>query len=93
MALMAFILMCTILFLYGSALIANGVLLGLLTFLGLVAIAMRIPAVARYAKKCPIIAEVTAGGFTYWFLGGSVTGLIAAAIVGLGVSAGLGYQL
>ena len=91
MALLAFVLMCTILFLYGTALIANGVLLGLLTFLGLLAIALRIPKLAKMVKKFPLCSEIGAAGFTYAFLGGSVTGLIAAAVVGLGVSASVGY--
>lgn len=91
MALLAFILMCTILFLYGTALIANGVLLGLLTFLGLLAIALRMPKFAAMAKKYPLCSEMGAAGLTYAFLGGSVTGLIAAAVVGLGVSASVGY--
>ena len=91
MALLAFCIMCTILFLYGSALIANGVLLGMLTFLGLLAIAFRIPKLKSLVEKAPLACEVGAAGFTYWFLGGSVTGLIAAAVVGLGVSASVGY--
>lgn len=91
MALLIFILLATVLIIFGTALISNGVLLGILTVIGFIAISIRIPSFAKLAKKLPILFELGGAALTYAILGASVTGLIAAAVAGIGISALLGY--
>lgn len=93
MILMTFVLLAVTLVVFGSATIATGVLLGVLTILGFIAITIRMPFIASFAKKVPILFEIGGAVCTYLVLGQSVTGLIAAAVVGLGLSALIGYQV
>lgn len=92
MAILAFVIGSLILMIYGTALISNGVLLGCLTLMGLVAICSRVPKIKDIACRFPLVFEIGSAALTYMFLGGSVTGLIAAAVVGLGTSALIGFR-
>lgn len=89
---LVFILLSTVLCIYANALISGGVILGLLTLVGLTIIVSRSAYVIKLCRKAPLFAEVGSAALTYGILGGSITGLIAAAVVGIGVSCALGFS-
>lgn len=84
---MAFIL------LWGTAIMSTGILLGLLTLAGLVVIYSRMPALKKVAIKFPAFCDVGAALATYFVLGGTLAGLVAAGVVGLGTSFLLNIQI
>lgn len=73
-----------LLFAYGSALVANAILLAVLTTAGFVITAAKLPrAIMRWLVEHDLIADVVAAIGTYLLLGQTVTSLLAAAIVGI----------
>lgn len=90
MLVLTFLICSAVLIIYGSALISNGVLLGCLTILGFVLICARIPGFANLARRAPILFEFGGALLTYLILGGSTTGMIAAAVAGIGITSLLG---
>lgn len=93
MPILIFILLSTVLCIYANALISGGVILGILTFTGLAIIVSRSTVIMRLCRKAPLAAEIGSAALTYWILGGTITGLIAAAVVGIGTSCALGLTI
>jgi len=77
----------------GSFMISTGALLGLLTLAGFYAMYKRIPILRKLSLSAPGFFDVGAALLTYLMFGSTVVGLIAAAIVGLGTSVLLDYEI
>lgn len=79
--------------LMGSLLLSTGILLGLFTLAGFTILYNRFPFLKKLAMKYPGFFDIGAAVLTYMLFGTTVSGLIAAAIVGIGTSFLLDVQL
>jgi hypothetical protein len=78
---------------WGSFMISTGVLLGLLTLAGFYVMYNRLSIVRKFSLSAPGFFDIGAALLTYLMFGSTVIGLIAAAIVGLGTSMLLDYEI
>jgi hypothetical protein len=70
--------------LYGSALVANALILAVTTTTGIILIAYKLPrAMQKALVKHGLFTDMAAAVGTYYVLGASVTSLMAAAFVGV----------
>jgi hypothetical protein len=70
--------------LYGSALVANALILAVTTTTGIILIAYKLPrSMQKALVKHGLLTDMTAALGTYYILGASVTSLMAAAFVGV----------
>lgn len=70
--------------------ITNAIWLSLLTFVGFIVVFNKSPRMIRsFIWKHTLLADITAMAITYVVLGGSVTGMMSAALIGIFVSTAL----
>jgi len=77
----------------GSMLLTTGLLLGCLTLAGFTVIYQRFPILKKCAMRFPGLFDVGACLATYCIFGPTIIGLISAAVVGLGTSFLLDFQV
>lgn len=69
-------------FVFGSTLVVNGVILGTLTAAGFVMFYQRLPKKVRnFINRWSILADIAISILTYWMLGKTATAVLAAAVV------------
>jgi membrane associated rhomboid family serine protease len=78
---------------WGSVLISSGMLLGLMTLAGFVILYKRIPLLKKFATRYPAVFDISAAAITYFMFGSTIIGLLAAAVVGLGTSILLDFEM
>ena len=77
----------------GGFIISAGLILGALTQLAWLILAVRVPLLRKLARQFPAVADIGAGILTYWLLPSGVIGVVAAATVAITTSAVLHWDI